>query len=985
MSIAQGSKKHNLGESPVFGELSLYKVVKTNRGKTVMLHLDGSVSTVVEFKGINNTSFTEGDFENIFQRIKTTLDDVQNTNMSVQFVMMRNNKLDIKEELQDLPSYLEPRKNYLDNLAKNYDIFDNTFYLAIHNKNSSKKEKGNKGIFKKFYTEFIKKEEQSKEINGNMSNIQDIVTDVIEITDSLVNMLNDIGSTTKVYTTKKEYYDMLQNFTRPNKSKTEKIEIDDSVESPRRTIFSGVRATTRKKDFTLDDYFHRVYMLDRVPKRPLFGQTIEVIEKVPFEFIYSVTFSSITHKDAIKKFKFKMLEKKMQSGQNNNALIEDRSLMADEKRISDSYDQFAYGDGYGLNVSCNFILRMNEENIEKLQIQEGISREDALRRLDQKLLKRVFAGFGGSEWINEESTGWDIFCNILPGMSSTHNYALKKMFLTTENIPYFMAIYDNERDIPHNGINHFIDERGNIVTFELMDPDLPAWNYSISGQTGSGKSVLMNTILTMQFAESIKGKSPVICILDVGGDRGSYTKFMKLVGGTEINLSGSKKPSIQMMELVPERSLPKVKKTESLAKLLKDNGLKDDILDLENAVRNFFEDKIAAKPEDAANDRFLRSKLGENLGLEGSELKILWEIVRESFKLKVGECKPSDQKTNQIMGILEVMLSTSAKRLDAFSVYDYDEILEIVNLVYEEIDGRQTSITDLYEFCSRPEGGPLDLDDTKARKLITKIKNYTRKYGQFPMFDKETEIDVNNDVILADLKGLESSPQLQIIYTLLLSQLFNDKMYFIRDRKKLIVRDEAWSVMRNERARKFFEEDLRTARKNGFATISISQLPTDYMNPDPAVGKGIISNMQVNIFCRFATESICREVGQEYELNEKIVKQMRTLGVQKQKQADGSIKATHGKFMMLLTDRNNKQAVYILNNLLHPFEYALYSSSAEDNAVIEYYMDITKQYEDLQQVLHLMASDGHVGDIKLAEFLEDSGYKNQARKIRGKS
>ena len=332
------------------------------------------------------------------------------------------------------------------------------------------------------------------------------------------------------------------------------------------------------------------------------------------------------------------------------------------------------------------------------------------------------------------------------------------------------------------------------------------------------------------------------------------------------------------------------------------------------------------------------------------------------------------------MGILEVMLSTNAKKLDGFNIYDYDEISELVIETYNRIEERDVFLSDFYETCKER----VDDNEPRGRKMLTKIKNYTRT-GTYGMFDKKTTLDIGNDVILADLKGLEAEPQLQIIYTLLLSQMFSDKMYFTRDRRKLIVRDEAWSLMKNDRARNFFVEDLRTARKNGFATVSISQLPTDYLQPDPAAGRAIISSMQVNLFCKFSTSSICEEVGQEYNLTQEVVDQMMGLGVQKEIQEDGSLKSTFAKFMMVIPGLNGKNEVYVLNNYLHPFEYALYSSSAEDNAIIDYYMSKTKQYTNLEEVLWLMAKNGHVGNKDLVKFLEESGYQNMARKVRGKA
>lgn len=987
MSIAKPAKK-SPEESPIFDEVSLYKVVRTNKGQAVMLHYDGSVSAVMEFKGINNTSFSEADFERVLKRIEATASEIQNPAMTVQFSMISTNEVSTDEEdIKGLSSFLKPRAEYVQKLAKDNKVFTSKFYLSVFYKTNVGAENKD-GILKTIYKKYIKQsEEKTKELNRDLGGVERRVLEVTELIDNFRQAFFDIGTSCRQFETKKEYYDFLQGFFRPNKSREHLIDIDDSVESPRRTLFSGVRAKVKKSDFVLDDYYHKVYMLDRSPKELIYGPSIEVIQSVPFEFLYTVTFRVLTHEESMRTFKGKLAERRMIVGADDGSIVEDRTLVAEEQRVSKSYDEFAFGAGVGAKSSVNFVLRLKMSHLEKMQQQFEVSRNETIRRIDQQLSKRIFSSFGQSEWICEENTNWSVFTTIIPGLASMHKGTLKDLFLTTENIPYFIGLYDNRRHVEHNGVNHYFDNRGNLVTFDLMDPSLPAWNYLVSGQTGSGKSVLMNSILTMQFAETEKtGQSPVICILDVGGDRGSYSKFMKLVGGTEINLSGAIKPSIQMFELKPERSLPVDRKVDKVVEVLMDyndkirdiKGRPVDKDEMETRVRGYYLNKLNMNADDVFKEIEMIKTFQKSFGLKTfEEAENIYKRVYTDLVLEVGECKPDNQKLTQIMGVLEVILSTSAKKLDGFSVYDYDEVLELVAETYNRVEGRQPFLTDFYETCV----DMVDDDEPTNRRMLTKVKNYTRKES-YGMFDRETSIDTDSDVILADLKGIESEPQLQIIYTLLLSQLFNDKMYFTRDRRKLIVRDEAWSLMKNERAREYFVEDLRTARKNGFATISISQLPTDYLQPDPAIGRAIISNSQVNIFCKFSTESICQEVGREYNLNQEIVGQMMGLGVQKKQLSDGSIQSTFAKFMMLIPDMNNNLQVYVLNNLLHPFEYALYSSSAEDNAIIEYYMTKTKQYENLEDVLWLITREGHIGDEGLATYLEKSGYMNQARRVR---
>jgi hypothetical protein len=104
-----GEGKNLLNEDSIFEELSLYKVVETKKGKPVCLHNDGGVSAVIQFNGLNNTSFSESDFEVMAKRIQSTLDDIQNPNVSVQFLMVRDNQItDIDHYVENLPSFLQP-------------------------------------------------------------------------------------------------------------------------------------------------------------------------------------------------------------------------------------------------------------------------------------------------------------------------------------------------------------------------------------------------------------------------------------------------------------------------------------------------------------------------------------------------------------------------------------------------------------------------------------------------------------------------------------------------------------------------------------------------------------------------------------------------------------------------------------------------------------------------------------------------------------
>src|SRR5690606_4757131 len=124
----------------------------------------------------------------------------------------------------------------------------------------------------------------------------------------------------------------------------------------RQLLFSGVRAEMRKNDFTLDDYYHRVYTLERAPRQVIYGRSLSVIDSLPYELIYSITFRKMTYDETNNKFKIAVGHSRAIEGTNKDAIIEDLNKTANAERIYSHYEKFAYGDGCGIELSANLVL-----------------------------------------------------------------------------------------------------------------------------------------------------------------------------------------------------------------------------------------------------------------------------------------------------------------------------------------------------------------------------------------------------------------------------------------------------------------------------------------------------------------------------------------------------------------------------------------------------------------------------------------------------
>ena len=106
-------------EGSIFEDMSLLKIIKTKQGRLNILHHDGSVSVIIPFSGINNTSLTERDFEQMFEGIQLTLDQINDISLSFQFIMVRTNDVTDVDSAH-LPTYLRPRADFIKKLADNY-------------------------------------------------------------------------------------------------------------------------------------------------------------------------------------------------------------------------------------------------------------------------------------------------------------------------------------------------------------------------------------------------------------------------------------------------------------------------------------------------------------------------------------------------------------------------------------------------------------------------------------------------------------------------------------------------------------------------------------------------------------------------------------------------------------------------------------------------------------------------------------------------
>ena len=117
-----------------------------------------------------------------------------------------------------------------------------------------------------------------------------------------------------------------------------------------------------------------------------------------------------------------------------------------------------------------------------------------------------------------------------------------------------------------------------------------------------------------------------------------------------------------------------------------------------------------------------------------------------------------------------------------------------------------------------------------------------RPYGR--LVDRPSQFDVRSDFVVFDLKGLSSYPDLQASMLLILTDFIlgkvEDRSPAVAGRKKMILMDEAWQLLKSPASADFMEYCVRTLRKSGSGITFITQ-GLDEIITSP-VGPAILAN-----------------------------------------------------------------------------------------------------------------------------------------------
>lgn len=135
----------------------------------------------------------------------------------------------------------------------------------------------------------------------------------------------------------------------------------------------------------------------------------------------------------------------------------------------------------------------------------------------------------------------------------------------------------------------------------------------------------------------------------------------------------------------------------------------------------------------------------------------------------------------------------------------------------------------------------LQAEDQRVRDIGTQLYPFTShgEYGKY--FHGDNNVSFQRDFSVLELEELKGRKHLQQVVLLQLIYQIQQDMYLgDRDRPKIVIIDEAWSLLTEGDVAKFIEHGYRRFRKYGGAAVVITQSVTDLY--DTPTGRAIAEN-----------------------------------------------------------------------------------------------------------------------------------------------
>lgn len=207
------------------------------------------------------------------------------------------------------------------------------------------------------------------------------------------------------------------------------------------------------------------------------------------------------------------------------------------------------------------------------------------------------------------------------------------------------------------------------------------------------------------------------------------------------------------------------------------------------------------------------------------------------------EINDEDAEEDALIGLISAMAAQTERLTDLQTA----SLKAILRKVWLE-KYRQTSITDIRNEC-------LQDPDIRIQDIGTQLGPFSAGGSYEKYFNGKNTVTFSNQFTVLELEELKGKSHLQQVVLLQLIYQIQQEIYLgERNRKKLVIIDEAWDLLNKGDVAKFIEAGYRRFRKYGGSIVIVTQSIADLEGSN--TGRAILDNTATKLILKQDASSV---------------------------------------------------------------------------------------------------------------------------------
>lgn len=251
----------------------------------------------------------------------------------------------------------------------------------------------------------------------------------------------------------------------------------------------------------------------------------------------------------------------------------------------------------------------------------------------------------------------------------------------------------------------------------------------------------------------------------------------------------------------------------------------------------------------------------------------------------------------------------------------------------------------------------------EGMRLMDRLRPFVRDQVYGHWMDGPTTVDLKGNFIYIDMKHLRGDKRLAAAFTPVMINFIHDLVMRDRARKKIIVMDEMWEFITNERIMNFVVSAWKTYRKENAVVMGVSQNLGQDIASNPVVAGAVVQNTDTWILLPQGQQDALKASAELLRLTEGQVEMLKGLKAVAGRNAQGEIQ-NYREALMIRGRSSSRETSGVIQIRPTPREYWLATTHPPEMEYFSRLLDACSG--DLSEALRV-AADTYPHGMRIKE------------------